>query len=163
MNYEEIAKWSNVISAILFIAVFVWMWLRFIAPAVLAAQEKHNQAIAEAERHRDEAKSALDALHREIEGAQRDAGLIRERARDQAQREAEAIVAEAKETGERALRGAQGELERARTAARQRLRIELAEKALALARTEAERRVDGSTNARLVQAFVASIEHGEHN
>ena len=39
MNYEEIAKWSDIVSAILFLAVMVWLWTKYIAPAVLAAQE----------------------------------------------------------------------------------------------------------------------------
>ncbi|HEY5339542.1 MAG TPA: hypothetical protein VIK27_00820 [Candidatus Aquilonibacter sp.] len=163
MNYEEIAKWSDIISALLFIVVLVWIWFKYIQPAVLAAQAKHNAQIAEAERHRDEAKAALDALEREVQTAEHDAGLIRERAREQAQREAETMVADAKASGERALRNAQGELERARAAARIQLREELASKALDLARSKAQQRVDAAVNARLVQDFVASLERGSHN
>ena len=158
MNYEQIAVWSQVISAILFIVVMVWVWGKFIQPAVLAAQENHNKQLAESERHRDEAKASLEALRGEISGAQRDAELIRQRATEQAGREKDATIAEARETGERSVRNAGGELERARYAARDRLRIELLERALHAARTKAAQRVDASVNAKLVNSFVSSIE-----
>lgn len=163
MNYEEIAKWSDIISALLFLAVMVWLWMKYIAPAVLGAQANQNRLLAEAERHRDEAKAALDLLRQEIEGAKHDAQLIAQRANDQAKHESDVTASEAKEAGERVLRNAQGELERARVAAREQLREELAAKALDLARREAENRVDGGVNARLVDRFVASLEHGARN
>ena len=160
MNYEQIAVWSQVISAMLFMAVLVWMWFKFIQPAVLAAQETHNKQIAEAERHRDEAKASLDALRQEIEGAKRDATLIASRANDQAVREREATIAEAREAGERQLRGAQGELDRARAAAREAFRAELLDRALLAARKEASARVDSGVNAKLVDGFVSSLSNG---
>jgi F-type H+-transporting ATPase subunit b len=163
ISYEEIAKWSDILSAILFLAVLAYLWFKYIQPAVLAAQAKSNELIQLAERHRDEAKAAIEALNRELEGAQRDAGLIRERATGQAQREAEATIADAKTAGERALHNAQGELGRARAAARQQLRDEFAEQALDLARSQAQQRVDGPLNLKLVQAFMSSLEHGSSN
>jgi len=66
MNYQSIAQWSQVASSVLFLGVLVWLWIRYIQPAVLAAQAAQNARIAEAERHRDEAKAALDGLQREI-------------------------------------------------------------------------------------------------
>lgn len=163
IDYEQIAKWSDIISAILFLAVMVWLWMKYIAPAVLGAQANQNRLLAEAERHRDDAKAALDLLGQEIEGAKRDARLIAERASNQAQHESGVTITEANEAGERMLRNAQGELERARAAAREQLREELAAKALDLARSEAQTRVDGGLNARLVDRFVASLEHGAAN
>lgn len=163
LNYEQISNWSDVVSAILFVAVLVWLWVKFIQPAIIAAQQNKNKQIAEAERHRDEAKATLESLRTEIQGAQRDADLIRHRAEDQAKREAEAIVAETREAGERTLRNASGELDRARAAARQQFRDQLADAALALARKNAEERVDGGVNASLVQRFVASLEGGGQN
>lgn len=163
MDYVEIAKWSQILSSILFLCVLAYLWVKFIQPALNAAQQNKNKQIAEAERHRDEAKAAVQSLHGEIEGAARDAELIRQRAEQQAKHEAEAIVRESKEAGERALRNAQGELERARAAAREQLRDELAERALMLAREEAEQKVDGNINAQLVQRFVESLQHGGRN
>ena len=160
MNYEQIAIWSNVVCALIFYVVIVWMWIKFAQPAVLAAQANTNKQLAETERHRDEAKASLDVLRAEIEGAARDAAAIRARAAEFAEREREAALAEARAAGERGLRNAAGELERARAAARENLRAELLEKALDLAKSDATARVDAGLNARLVGDFVASIPKG---
>ena len=158
MNYEQVAIWSQVVSAPLFLLVLLWIWIKWIAPAVLVAQGAHNQKIAQAERHRDEAKAALDALRHEIEGANHDAELIAKRASAQSAREREATLTQAREAGERAFRNAQGELDRARAAAREQLRTELLDKALASAQREALQRVDSALNTKLVDRFVASLE-----
>ena len=118
MNYEAIAEWSQVASAILFLAVLVWMWFKFIQPAVLAAQAAQNARINEAERHRDEAKAALEGLQREIGVAQQDALAIKDRIASLEAAERETVLREAREAGERALRDAEGELARARCGAR---------------------------------------------
>jgi F-type H+-transporting ATPase subunit b len=158
VNYEKIALLSQVISAVLFIAAMVFIWVKYIQPAVLVAEDAHNLQIAQAERHRDEAKATLDSLQGEISSAQSDASAIKQRAAAQAQREHEAVIAETRATGERAVRNAQSELDRSRVAARTQLRAELLEKALGVARTDAAVRVDEGVNARLVDAFVNHLE-----
>lgn len=163
MNYEAIAQWSQVASAVLFVAVMIWVWIKYLQPAVLSAQEATNAQIAQAERHRDEAKAALDALQGEVANAQRDAAAIKERAEAQGRSERDAIVREASEAGERAVRNAQGELGRGRAAARERLRDELLDKALHLARTRAAERVDARRNQELVSSFLATLERGGSN
>ncbi len=160
MNYEAVALWSQVISAILFIAVLVWMWVKFLQPAVLAAQQNANAAIAEAERHRDQAKAELESLRGAVDNAQRDAVAIKQRVEAQAKTECEAILAEARRAGDRTVRNAEGELDRSRVSARERLREELLDQALMLARAEAERRVDTAVNAQLVGAFLSNLERG---
>ncbi|MBV8116522.1 MAG: ATP synthase F0 subunit B [Candidatus Eremiobacteraeota bacterium] len=156
--YIQVAIWSQVISAALFMGVLLWLWFKFIQPAILAAQERYNKQIAEAERHRDEAKATLDVLHNEIDGAAHDAELIRARAEAQATHEYDATIAEAREAGERAVANANGEFDRALAAARDRLRVDLLDKALERARREAARRVDAALNAKLVDRFVGSLE-----
>jgi len=158
VNYEAIAEWSQVASAVLFLAVLVWMWFKFIQPAVLAAQAAQNARVNEAERHRDEAKAALEGLHGEIGLAQQDALAIKDRIAAFAAAEREAILREAREAGERALRDAEGELARARAAARVQLRDELVEKALGLARETAARRMDDAADKKLSSSFVQSLE-----
>lgn len=155
--YVQIAIWSQVVSAVVFIAALAFMWAKWLQPMVLAAQAQSNRQIAEAERHRDEAKAALEALRGEIDGARGDAELIRARANDQAERERQTVLAEAVEAGERVLHNAHAELERARAAARGRLRVEIIESALAVARSEAERRIDPPANARLVDRFLSTL------
>jgi len=156
--YVKIALWSQIAAAALFICVLAWLWVKFFQPAVLAAQERQNKQIAEAERHRDEAKAMMDLLHTQMDGAAHDAEAIKERATAQAKREYDAAVAEAKDAGERALANAQGELQRARASAREQLRREILDRALTQARQDAERRVDAPVNARLVNDFLGSLE-----
>jgi|HubBroStandDraft_2_1064218.scaffolds.fasta_scaffold00024_14 F0F1-type ATP synthase membrane subunit b/b' len=156
--YLEISIWSQVASSILFLGALIFIWNKWIQPVVMAAQGRSNAQIAESERHRDEARGALDALREEIESARRDAELIEQRAELHAQRERESILKDATEAGERALRDAGGELERARAAARLRLRDELLERALQIARRDAATRVDPALDSRLVERFVGSLE-----
>jgi F0F1-type ATP synthase membrane subunit b/b' len=156
--YLEISIWSQVASSILFIGALVFIWNKWIMPVVLAAQAQSNAQIAQSERHRDEAKEALVALREEIETAQRDSLLIGQRAEVHAQRERDALLKDATEAGERALRDAGGELARARAAARLRLRGELLDRALQIARHDAVQRVGPAVDSRLVERFVGSLE-----
>jgi F0F1-type ATP synthase membrane subunit b/b' len=129
-------------------------------PVFLAAQERSNVQIAEAERHRDEVKAALQALQEEIVSAGRDAGLIEQRAGEHAEHERLALLNDAKDAGERALTDAGKELQRARAAARSRFRDEILGRALTLARQDAQRRAGPALDAVLVDRFVNSLEHG---
>ncbi len=157
-NYELISTWSQVVSSILFLAVLIWLAIKLGGPAVLAARDEKNKQIAEAERHRDEAKAAVELLRAAMEGASQDADSIRSRATEQAAHEQTAALAEATDTGERSLRGAGVELERARLIARVRLRTEILERALQIARSDASARMDAATNAKLVANFVSTLE-----
>jgi F0F1-type ATP synthase membrane subunit b/b' len=161
--YLQIAVWSQIVSSIVFIAALVYMWFRFLLPVFMAAQQRNNLQIAEAERHRDEVKSALDVLRREIETAQHDAELIKQRATEHAAHERQVVLNEANEAGERALRDAQRELERALAAGRRQLRGELVENALRLAREEASRRVGPALDARFLDRFAGALEESAAN
>jgi F0F1-type ATP synthase membrane subunit b/b' len=156
--YLQIAQWSQVVSSIVFIGALVFMWFRWLMPVFLAAQERSNRQIAEAERHRDEVKGALDALREDIESARHDAELIERRADARAQHEREALLKETVEAGERTLADAGRELERARTAARLLLRDEIVGKALALARENAGRLATAQVDSRFVQEFSGALE-----
>jgi F0F1-type ATP synthase membrane subunit b/b' len=158
--YLQIAVWSQVISSIVFMAVLVFMWIKWIMPVVLSAQARSNKQIAEAERRRDEVKGALTALRDQVESATHDAVLIVARAEDHAKHERENTLREATAGGERSVRDAAGALDRARTAARQRLREDLLTRALVLARADATSRVDASMDAKLIERFVGSLEAG---
>jgi len=156
--YFEIAIWSQVVSSIVFLGVLVFMWFKWLLPVFMAAQQRSNQQIAEAERHRDEVKAALETLRGEIETAQHDAKLIEERARARTVHEREATLKETRDAGERAVADAALEIDRARAAARVRLRDDLADAALRIARDDAQRRVGPATDARFVEEFTGSLE-----
>jgi F-type H+-transporting ATPase subunit b len=155
--YQNLAIWSQILGSVAFIITLVYLFVRFVSPAVLASQERKNAELEEAERRRDAAKDVMAAAQRELEQADGDVRLIRERATSDAARERERIVADAKAEGERLVRNADGELGRARAAARDALRDELLAKALQIARDSAAR-IDERTNARIVGEVVQTIE-----
>ena len=156
--YLQIAVWSQIVSSIVFIGVLVFMWFRWFLPVVMAAQERSNRQIAQAERHRDEVKGALEALNAEIDTARHDAQLIEERAKTRAEHERQLSLSESTDAGERLLADAGRELERARAAARYQLRDEIVERALRLARNEAAALAGPAMDARFVDAVTGSLE-----
>ncbi|MBV9332982.1 MAG: ATP synthase F0 subunit B [Candidatus Eremiobacteraeota bacterium] len=161
-QYLQIALWSQVVSSIVFTAALIFMWFRWVMPVVMAAKERSNRQIADAERHRDEVKGALETLRGEIETARHDAQLIEQRAGLRAEHERDLLLNEAEEAGRRTLADAERELDRALTAARHRLRDEMLEAALAQARHDAMERVGPDLDARFVQRFTGSLEPATH-
>jgi F-type H+-transporting ATPase subunit b len=160
--YQSLATWSQILGSVAFVVVLVWLWIRFVNPAVVASQARKNAELAEAEKRRDETKEEVEVAQRELLAADGDVASIRKRAEDDARRVYERILAEARSEGQRVVRNAQGEMERRRTAARERLRAELFEKAIAIAR-EGAGRLDDATNERLVGEVVETIERGGGN
>ena len=158
MNYGAIALWSQVIAAVVFAAIIVWGFIRFITPAINRGTAAKNEEIHENERRRDEAVKQVELARAEVERAKLDAAQIRRRIEHDARREAEEIVSEANAEAQRLVRNAHGEYERQRLAARDKLRIELIERALAEARKKAQERIDAPTDVMLVDRFIAELE-----
>ncbi|MFN2527777.1 MAG: hypothetical protein ABR584_03575 [Candidatus Baltobacteraceae bacterium] len=163
MNYGEIARWSVVASSIAFALVLIWGFRKLAVPAIAASNEAKNQEIAQTEKRLAGMKAQVEELKGNLASADSDASAIRARGEEQAEREREAALAEAKAAGERALRSAEGELERARIAAREQLRDEFASKALHSARTQAAQKASPVVNQQLVGRFIESIDHGGLN
>jgi len=157
--YEALATWSQVGGSIAFIIVLVYLFQRFVAPAVTASQARKNAELADAERRRDAAREDVNVAKAEREAAESAAAAIAERASRDAQRVQARIVADATAEGERLLRNAGGELDRARTAARDRVHDELLQRALSIAR-EAANKLDDAANARLVGGVLGKLERG---
>jgi len=155
---EVIAQYSQIIGAIVFVVVIVWMFRKFILPALASYEQAKNAEIAEAEARREKMKADVGAARAEVEIAGRDAVSIEERAKADAASEHDRIIAAAKDDAARIIRNAEGELERARMSARATLREELVRKALESARTSATARVDAQTNARLVAGTIDNVE-----
>jgi F0F1-type ATP synthase membrane subunit b/b' len=154
-----LARWSQILGSLAFIAVVIWLWIRFLAPAVVASRDRKNAELADAERRRDETKEEIDVARRELASATSEAQAIRSRGERDAQALSERVLAEAKAEGERQVRNAGGELERSRSAAREALRAELIAKALEIARASAAN-IDENTNRRLIGDVVETLERG---
>ncbi|MGH7706323.1 MAG: hypothetical protein ACREM8_05465 [Vulcanimicrobiaceae bacterium] len=157
---EQLALWSQIIGALAFLAAMIWIFQKYLLPAVGAAERAKNAAIREAEDRRDRAKGDVIAARAELDQAERDAVAIRARVVGEAQREHERIIAETLDGGERLVRNAEGELDRARLAGRARLRDDLVRRALEIAREQAPGKLDPALNARLVGDVVARLERG---
>ncbi|GAC1414373.1 MAG: hypothetical protein NVSMB5_02330 [Candidatus Velthaea sp.] len=155
--FDAVALWSQVLGAIAFFVVLIYLFRKYLMGAVHAAEAQRNAELAVSEKRREQVKSEVAQARAEVEAADRDAASIKGRVAEDAQREAERIVADAKADGERLVHNAEGELQRARLAAQAHLRSEFIEGALRLARKEAGARIDDRTNARLVTATVESI------
>ena len=159
--FEQVALWSEVAGAAAFLLVVIVMFRKFLVPAVVANQQARNAELAEAESRRARMQAEAANARAEVEMAERDAVEIRSRIATIAAHDRDRQLAEAKADGERVVRNAEGELERARFAARDRLRVEFIEKALAKARADAPARVDDATNQKLVETTVADLVRGK--
>jgi F-type H+-transporting ATPase subunit b len=160
-TYEAIATYSQVVAAVLFIVVVVYLWNRFISPAVLAAQARKNAELLESEKRRDDARAELERAQAEVAKAESDVRAIAARAETDATRLHEKTLAEARAEAERLMTGAQGELARSRAVAREHLRDDLLDRAMQIAR-DAASRLDETTNRRLVGEAVDTAERGGH-
>jgi F-type H+-transporting ATPase subunit b len=159
--FEQVALWSQVAGAVVFLLALIVIFRKYMVPAVVANQQARNAEIAEAETRRARMQAEAAKARIEVETADRDAAEIRSRIETIAARDRAQQLAAAKADGERVVRNAEGELERARYAARERLRVEFIEKALAKARAEAPARVDDATNRSLVESTVADLVQGK--
>jgi F-type H+-transporting ATPase subunit b len=156
--YEMLARWSQILGALAFIAVLIYLFRKFLTPAVAAAEVSKNAEIEDMERSRVVAQADLDAAKRETADTDARAASIRERGSHDAASERERILAEARADGERSLVNAEGELVRGRVSANERLRTRILERALEIAREGAAKRVDAATNDRIIASVIDSIE-----
>ncbi len=161
MNYETIAQYSEVIGGIAFVVVAIWLFRKFLLPAVRSGEVARNLDLVNAEHRREALREEVAKARGEVEAADRDALAIAARADADARHEHETIVADGRREATRLLQNAQGELERARIAARDQLRIEFIEKALNRARGLAASELSDAGNARLVAKTVDDLTAGK--
>jgi F0F1-type ATP synthase membrane subunit b/b' len=161
MSLETLAQVSQIVGAVVFIIAAIVIWNKYIAPGVQAYQAAKNAELAESESRRERRRADVSAARTEVETADAAARMIRERVEAAAGRDRAKAIEDAKHEAERIVHNAEGELERARLAARDRLRVEFIEKALAKARAEAPSRIDDGINAELVETTVTDLVRGK--
>ncbi len=150
MNYEAIAQYSEIIGGFAFVIVMVWLFRKYLLPAVRAGEIARNADLVNAEHRRDTLKAEVAEARALVEAAQRDALAIAQRAETDARHEHEQIITDARREGLRLLQNARGELERGRIAGKDKLRIEFIEKALNRARELAAQQLSADGDAKLV-------------
>jgi F0F1-type ATP synthase membrane subunit b/b' len=161
MSLETLAQVSQIAGAVVFVIVAIVIWNKYIAPGVKAYQASKNAELAEAESRREHMRADVGAARSEVETADASARTIRERVAAAAARDRAKTIEDAKHEADRIVHNAEGELGRARLAARDRLRVEFIEKALAKARAEAPARIDDAMNAQLVETTVTDLVRGK--
>jgi F-type H+-transporting ATPase subunit b len=158
VNYDAIALWSQVVAAVVFAALIVFGFVRLLTPTIEKMTAAKNEEIRGNEQRRDEAVRTVTKARAEIDEAATDAARIKDHIERDARREAAIIVATAHSEAQRLVRNAHAEYERSRAAARDRLRVEMIEKALASARKTVATRVDENAEATLVGRFIKELE-----
>jgi F0F1-type ATP synthase membrane subunit b/b' len=160
MNYETIAQYSEVIGGFAFVVAMVVLFRKFLLPAVRSGEVARNADLVNTERRRDQLRQDVADARGEVESADRDALAILARAESDARQEHQAIVDEGRREASRLIVNARGELDRARIAGSDDLRIEFIEKALNRARDLAAQQLSDAGNARLVAKTVDDMTIG---
>lgn len=155
--YVSLAEWSQVAASVLFIAILVFIWMRFISPGIARSQERKNAELADAERRRDAAKADIEKARSESSATQDEIRAITARAESDARHLRDRMLAAAAAEGRRLISNAESELERGRYASRERLREELVAKAFDIARGAATY-INEGTNRRLVEEAVDAVD-----
>jgi F0F1-type ATP synthase membrane subunit b/b' len=161
MNYETIAQYSEIIGGFAFVIVMIWLFRKFALPAVRAGEVSRNADLVNSEHRREQLRSEVSAARAEVEAADRDVLAIAARAETDARHEHETIITDARREGLRLLQNARGELDRGRIAGKDKLRIELIEKALNRAREIAQQQLSDDGNAQLVAKTFSDVTAGK--
>jgi F0F1-type ATP synthase membrane subunit b/b' len=155
--YDVLAQWSEIVGGFAFIIVAIFLFIKYVLPAVRSNQIARNAELVNAEERREALRTEVGKARSELESADRDARSIKERGLADAAREHERLIADARADGDRVIANAQNELGRARAAAQAQMRAEFIARALELARANAGSRIDAPTNARLVGSTVQTL------
>lgn len=159
--FENLALWSEVVGGFAFVIALIALFRRLLLPVIRSTEIAHNHELTTAEKRREALREEVARARERLEEATREAAAIAERARADAHREQESIISHARREGIAIIKNAEGELERARIASRDRLRVEFIDRALARARSLATERVDAALDARLVARTVDELTTGK--
>jgi F0F1-type ATP synthase membrane subunit b/b' len=160
MSFETIAQYSEIIGGFAFLIVAIWLFRKFVLPAVRAGEISRNSDLVNTEHRREELRDEVAEARGEVEAADRDAQAILARAETDARHERETIVADARREGLRLVHNARGELDRGRIAGRDKLRIEFIEQALNRARALASEELSPADDTKLVAKTVDDLTIG---
>jgi F-type H+-transporting ATPase subunit b len=152
-----------VVEIIAFVAMLLIL-RRWVYPRVIAAAEaRQNQiarALEEAERSRQEAAAAREAVTREIEEARVQAREILERAHKAAVAEAEDLVRKARRDAEAQLERARAEIATERDRAIQEIRAQVGALVVTAAAKVLGEAIDRSAHSRLIEESLAQVDSG---
>ena len=151
----------TLIVQMLVFAVLIWFTMKFVWPMILGAMQERERRIAQglaaADKGEEELRQARSGAESILREARDRAGAII----DQAQRRANEMVEEAKsaagQEGQRVLNAAQQQIELEASKAREDLRRQVGEIAVAAASKLLEREIDPRTHEALIRQLAAQI------
>ena len=149
-----------VIQMIVF-ALLVWFTMRFVWPMILGAMEERSRKIALGLAAAEKGREELVQAEHKAEGVLREARDRAHQIVDQAQRRANDMIEHARQAasaeGQRALAGAQQQIELEATRARESLRRDLGALVVETASKLLEREIDARAHADLIEKFARQI------
>ncbi|WP_446831212.1 F0F1 ATP synthase subunit B [Candidatus Foliamicus sp.] len=152
---------ATLLGQILVFAALVWFTMKFIWPQVIDAIEQRNKEIADGLEAAARGRSELDAAQERIESLVSEARSQASEIIDQAHGRAARIVEEAREEGERErqrlVTSAHSEIEREASRARDELRGQVADLALAGAEKILQREIDARAHGEMLERFASRI------
>lgn len=148
--------WTIVVFLLVLFVLGKWAWGPILG-ALDAREEGIRSAIEEAKAERLEAQELLAEHRRQVADARRQAQEIVSEAREAGQRIQKDIEARAREEGDRILARARVEIERERDRAIEELRRESVDLALAVAARVLDEKLTGEKDRALVRAYLEEI------
>lgn len=142
-------------------AVFVWFTMKYIWPPITKAMQDREKRIADGLAAAERGQHELELAQHKSMDQLRDAKIQAAEILDQANKRANHLIEEAKERareeGERLLAIAQSDIEQEMQTARQKLRTEIANLAIASAEKILVRSVDANVQRDLVNKLITEI------
>ncbi len=150
----------EVFNLLLLIAVLIFVTRKSVTAFLKNRRDQVANNLRESEELLTESKERLAELERKSGNLDEQLVEIRREATERAEREAEAIIADARETAARIERDATGAVEREVLRAKQQLRAEASELAIELAAERLKSDVSDADRTRLVDEFIARVSDG---
>jgi F0F1-type ATP synthase membrane subunit b/b' len=158
VHFNDAVFIAKSIDFIIFLALIIWLFNRYVKPALVAHQEAQNRIVADAIAYRDRGNTDVDTARAAIEQAKLDAATMVQVGEAQAARLIEAEVAAAKEHALRIVTHSSGELERERYRVRRELLEETVETAHTKAQELAKSEIDAYKQRTLVEQLIDHLE-----
>lgn len=157
-HFNDAVFIAKLIDFVIFVTAIVWVFRKYLTPALIAHQEVQNKIVEDAQGYRQQSEAAVDAARAAIDQARIDSGRMVDVGKLQAARLIDAERADANSHAERILAHAGGELERERYRVRRELLEETVEQAHAQAQAIAKQEIDKPKQQGLVNRLIAHLE-----
>jgi F-type H+-transporting ATPase subunit b len=151
--------WTIVTFAVVFLVLKATVWKPLLA-ALDAREQRISDALAGAEKARDQAQATLAEHQKRLEAAEAEASEIARNAREEAGKAHREIVEKARAEAQRSVEQARRSIEIDKQAALSALRVEVADLVVQAAGALVEANLDDEQNRKLVDDLIEGIPQG---